>query len=165
MFNREEGNTRIPNGITQEHDPIVHDLLKRQMTPVPNMANELISKLLTAYNGKAMANPAAPLISQYEYPSTTADGNLHMNRTLVADDRNGDRLGFLSRDASENGVRYGVGIDNMGDPYRGVYDAEQSTPFGTLDYGYDGDTVAAGFTPNGKTQAYIQALANLLNRR
>ena len=72
------------------------------------------------------------------------------------------RLGFLSKRRipddtvpSRYQTRYGIGIDNMGDPYRGVLDREINTPLGTLDYGYDGDTVAAGFTPNvSRTEDY-----------
>lgn len=64
-------------------------------------------------------------------------------------DKNGDRRGFTSRDKSDIGyTRYGVALDKMGDPYRGVLDRELATALGDLDYGYDGDTVYAGFTPN-----------------
>lgn len=64
-------------------------------------------------------------------------------------DKSGNRRGFVDKRKTDSGrTRYGVGIDNMGSPYRGVLDEEINTPLGTLDYGYDGDTVAAGFTPN-----------------
>ena len=64
-------------------------------------------------------------------------------------DRNGNRLGFASKDKDSAGyTRYGVGLDNMGNPYRGALDKELATALGNLDYGYDGDTVYAGFTPN-----------------
>ena len=69
--------------------------------------------------------------------------------SLSAWDKNGERLGFVARDKDPIGyTRYGIGLDNMGDPYRGVLDRELNTPLGTLDYGYDGDTVGVGFTPN-----------------
>ena len=70
--------------------------------------------------------------------------------SLSAWDKNGERLGFVARDKdpSVGYTRYGIGLDNMGDPYRGVLDRELNTPLGTLDYGYDGDTVGVGFTPN-----------------
>lgn len=62
--------------------------------------------------------------------------------------KNGDRKGFVSRDKREDGrTRYGIGIDNVGSPYRGILDREINTPLGKIDYGYDGDTVAAGYTP------------------
>ena len=64
---------------------------------------------------------------------------------------NGDeRLGFLQKLIDrENPARsiYGIGIDNMGSPYRGIKDEEIKTPLGTIGYGYDGDTVAATFNP------------------
>jgi len=75
-------------------------------------------------------------------------------------DKNGDRRGFVTKQRRDDGIRYGIGIDKMGDPYRGVLDRELNTPLGTIDYGYDGDTVAAGFTPKGTANAYY----DLLNR-
>ena len=66
-------------------------------------------------------------------------------------DNKGNRKGVVSKRKSSDDpkkTRYGVAIDNMGSPYRGVSDNEISTPVGTLDYGYDGDTVYAGVTPN-----------------
>lgn len=72
--------------------------------------------------------------------------------------KNGDRLGFVAKDKRDGDTRYGIGIDNMGSPYRGVMDREVSTPFGTVDYGYDGDTVYAGF--NKSNNPYY----DLLNR-
>lgn len=68
----------------------------------------------------------------------------------------GERMGFVDA----NNGRYGFGIDKVGSPYRGVMEREINTPLGTIDYGYDGDTVGAGITPN----YYLQALANLLRR-
>jgi hypothetical protein len=79
-------------------------------------------------------------------------------RSISAWDRNGERLGFASKERRPDGIRYGIGIDNVGDPYRGVLDRELNTPLGTIDYGYDGDTVGAGFTP--RSDAYY----DLLNR-
>lgn len=70
--------------------------------------------------------------------------------TKTVKDKNGNRKGFISKERANDNpqkTRYGVGIDNVGSPYRGVMDREINTPLGTLDYGYDGDTVAAGFTP------------------
>lgn len=66
-------------------------------------------------------------------------------------DKNGNRLGFVGREPDPSDpakTRYGIGIDNVGDPYRGVLDRELNTPLGNLNYGYDGDTVAAWLTPN-----------------
>lgn len=91
--------------------------------------------------------------------------NLHTasnGRDIVNTLYNGDnRLGFLMKDQRDDGMRYGVGIDNVGSPYRGISDNELNTLLGKLDYGYDGDTVAAGFTPNSNAQ-YVQALARAL---
>jgi hypothetical protein len=80
--------------------------------------------------------------------------------------RGDERLGIASRDTTPGyPVSYGVAIDNMGDPYRGVKDASINTPLGEVGYGYDGDTVGIGITPNARTNYYIQALANLLRGR
>ena len=70
-------------------------------------------------------------------------------------DKNGERRGIVSRTADrDNPARttYGVAIDNMGDPYRGVLDRELNTLLGRIDYGYDGDTVGASITPPAVTR-------------
>ena len=71
--------------------------------------------------------------------------------TKTFSDKNGNRRGFISKERASNTepqkTRYGVGIDNMGSPYRGAMDREINTPLGTIDYGYDGDTVYGGVTP------------------
>ena len=79
-------------------------------------------------------------IERYKYKDDSGQGS-----TTAVYDRNGDRRGFVSRDKDALGyTRYGIGIDKMGDPYRGALDRA----LGSIDYGYDGDTVYAGFTPN-----------------
>ena len=156
MFNREVGNTRIPNGITQEHDPIVHDLLKRQRTPVPSATSALLDKLLTAYNKKALSSPIAPMIDRYSNSYTTQDGLPQKEDMLVARMGNEDRAGFASRNRVPDEQlpymrwknRYGVGVDNVLDPESGYSENEINTLLGKLDYGHDGDTAFAGFTPN-----------------
>lgn len=164
MRNREEGITRQPSPMGGTVSPEYLNAIQQNTQPLPTASEDLISKLMTIYNNKAYANPYAPLLSKDSALSTTIDGVGHQDDTITAALRNGERLGFLNRDRSENGTRYGIGLDNIGDPYRGVYDGETNTPLGTLDYGYDGDTVGAGFTPNAQTMAYLSALKNLLGR-
>ena len=75
----------------------------------------------------------------------------------VWNDKGDKRYGFVSRDRDyqePQKTRYGIGIDNMGSPYRGTSDNEINTPLGRLDYGYEGDTVYAGLTPNAYTGSY-----------
>lgn len=105
------------------------------------MANNYLSALLGQMNLERNSTPNGNI-------TTLSNGN--------------DRLGFVSTDLKADGRRYGIGIDNVGSPYRGVLDRELNTPVGNIDYGYDGDTVYAGITPN---NYYIQALANLLRGR
>ena len=92
--------------------------------------------------------------------------NVERSRTpegsMATLNRGNNRLGFVSNEMRPDGRRYGVGIDNIGSPYRGALDRELNTPVGNIDYGYDGDTVYAGITPN---NYYIQALTNLLRGR
>lgn len=78
-------------------------------------------------------------------------GGSRENLTSVWSDDGEKRYGFVSKDRAYDDpakTRYGIGIDNMGDPYRGISDNELNTLLGKLDYGYDGDTVYAGLTPN-----------------
>lgn len=66
-------------------------------------------------------------------------------------DKNGNRRGFVSKDIDPDDYarsRYGVGIDEIGPYDRGYYENDINTPLGKFDYGYDGDTVFAGMTPN-----------------
>lgn len=77
------------------------------------------------------------------------------------------RYGFVSKDRIPDSsvpdryrTRYGAGIDNVGNPYRGVMDREINTPLGTLEYGYDGDTVGAGFTPNMSRTTWSAPMGN-----
>ena len=163
MFNREEGKTRN-NPMGEATALAAIDALQRSSRPYTSPRAEALNRLMAAYNNKAYANPNMPLFSKSSAPVVPLEGTPFMEDMLTASSRNAGRLGFLSRDRYADGTRYGIGIDNVGDPYRGVYDGEQSTPLGTLDYGYDGDTVYAGVTPNKKTQAYIGALAKLLGR-
>ena len=163
MFNREEGKTRN-NPMGEATALAAIDALYRSSRPYTSPRAEALNRLMTAYNRRAYANPNMPLFSKTSGALTPLEGSPIMEDLINAETRNGGRLGFLSRDRSAEGTRYGVGLDNVGDPYRGVYDGEKSTPLGTFDYGYDGDTVAAGFTPNEKTQAYINALSKLLGR-
>lgn len=62
--------------------------------------------------------------------------------TKTFSDKSGNRKGFVSKEKRDGRTRYGVGIDNVGSPSRGAYDGQ----IGNLDYGYDGDTVYAGYT-------------------
>jgi hypothetical protein len=83
-------------------------------------------------------------IERYKYKDEDGQGSM-----TAAYDRNGNRRGFVARDKSPIGyTRYGVGIDEMGPYDRGYYEGQRNMPIGDLDYGYDGDTVYAGFTPN-----------------
>ena len=68
--------------------------------------------------------------------------------TKTFSDKSGNRKGFVSKEKRDGRTRYGVGIDNVGSPSRGAMDREINTPLGTIDYGYDGDTVYGGVTPN-----------------
>lgn len=74
--------------------------------------------------------------------------------TSAWNDKGDKRYGFVSKDRVPDEripdtrwkTRYGAGIDNL--PLRGDSYNEINTPFGTLDYGNEGDTGFAGFTPN-----------------
>jgi len=71
--------------------------------------------------------------------------------TSVWNDKGDKRYGFVSKDIAYDNpakTRYGIGIDNIGSPSRGTLDREINTPLGKIDYGYEGDTVYGGVTPN-----------------
>jgi hypothetical protein len=147
MQNRETGKTykKSPMGGTRE--PQLKDTVAKKTTRVPSEREEAVSKLLAAYNNKAYASPTAPLLAQYK-----GDGY----NTVTASNRGGDRLGFVTKDRVPDEVvpdsrwknRYGVGIDNTLPVDSGYYENNINTPLGDFDYGHDGDTAFAGFTPN-----------------
>lgn len=163
MFNRETGKYRVPNPMGDASNVVLNDALHRKRTEVTPVMDDLINRLVTVYNNKAYGNPIAPMIRKSNLSTTAPDGLPYQVDTLSAWTKDDNRLGFLSRDNDVDGIRYGVGIDNGS--FNSDLDRKINTPFGTLDYGHDAETAYAGFTPNDKTQAYIQALANLLSRR
>ena len=166
MFNREEGIDRMPSPMGYPKALELNNLVSTTTGAVASPVSDAIDRLMTIYNSRAFANPNAPLLSRSSTRSIDpTDISTNQNDMIAALTRDGGRLGFLTRDIADDGIRYGIGIDNMGDPYRGVYDGERNTPVGMLDYGYDGDTVYAGITPTDKVNSYIGALANLLKRR
>ena len=64
--------------------------------------------------------------------------------------KSGERKGFVQKRinaAEPQKTTYGIGIDNVGSPYRGAMDREINTPLGSIGYGYDGDTVYGNVTP------------------
>ena len=145
MFNRETGKTRQSSPMGGTPRPQRDDLVNRTYTPRQSKAEELVDRLVTAYNSKAMANPVTPLVSNYNSPADS---------TMSAWSHGGDRLGFATRHRIPDAdlpdtrytTRYGAGIDNF--PLTGNSDNEINTLLGTLDYGHEGDTAYAGFTPN-----------------
>ena len=162
MFNREQGKTKQDNPMATKATPFVVNAVKRSMREVPSREDVLISRLVNAYNNKAFANPNAPLLTKGTINGYSADGSPWEGNNLTASSRDGERLGFLAKDKSRDGIRYGFGIDNINSRYRDIPDTDINTPLGTLDFGSDYDTFAAGFTPNAQTQAYITALAKML---
>ena len=145
MINRETGKTRQSSPMGGTPRAQKNDLVNRSSKPLQTKTEELVDKLVTAYNSRAMANPSAPLVSNHRSPEDS---------TMAAWSNGGDRLGFASRTAIPDEklpdmrwmTRYGAGIDNL--PLDGNRDNEVNTPLGTLDYGHEGDTAYAGFTPN-----------------
>ena len=67
--------------------------------------------------------------------------------TSLMNDRGDKRYGFVSKDRlPDETIRYGLGIDNL--PGNNDYYKELQTLLGTLDFGKEGDTAYAGFSPN-----------------
>lgn len=165
MQNKESGKSYSKSPMGGTPRPQVKDTVSRTVKELPSQREEAMNKLMTAYNSKAYANPYAPLLSSGTQNYTTADGAYHDDTGIYAYNHNGDRLGFVNRDMNtRDGLVYGLGLDNVGDPNRGVYDASFETPVGTVGYGYDGDTTGLTYNPSLNAQKYIFALANLLNR-
>lgn len=147
MQNREVGSTKKKNPMTEKSTPLVRDTVQRTTKEIPSKRQEALSRLVAAYNNKAYGNQSAPLVRAF---------NADDHNSIQAYNHNGDRLGFVAKDAIPDQVnsdtrwttRYGVGADNMMNPQSGYYEQDINTPLGKFDYGHDGDTAFAGFTPN-----------------
>lgn len=165
MFNREQGKTKQDNPMATMPSPVLINAIQHKTREVPTVQDKLISKLVSAYNSRAYANPYAPLLSKGNLNGYNAEGDRFEIDDLTAYNRGGDRLGFLQQEKNPEGITYRAGIDDERDLDREWSEKTIGTPFGDLAYGYEDGTNYAGFTPNAKTMAYIQAIANLLNKR
>ena len=128
--------------------------------------DKALEKLVTAYNSRAFGNPNAPLVQKFsgEYVDDNYDSRA-LRSGLNLQTHDGNRLGYVDRDMRVDGTSYGAGIDNLGrllgeDNY---FDKSLNLPLGTLDVGYDGDTLSANMNIP-RDNYYVQALYNLLNR-
>ena len=73
------------------------------------------------------------------------------------------RLGFAAKDRLGGRSRFGAGIDNL--PFQSDHAKEIATLLGTLDFGNEGDTAYAGFTPNFDVRANKWDVGVLGNER
>lgn len=127
--------------------------------------NDALKKLVTAYNGKAFGVPNAPMLSygSFDFVDDNTDSRGY-DSALAIRAHDGNRLGFLGKNFVDGGnTYYNVGVDNL--PFgENTYNRAVNTPFGNLEFEYDGDGTAS-LSLEGKPNYYIQALANLLRGR
>lgn len=137
---REYRVNRSSKNYTIMDDSVPVELMKRALqaerTVQPTAEEELLQRLVTAYNNKAFGNENAPLVS---YHNQVNDIENNLDTALTVRDRAGDRLGYVSRELRPDEAQYSAAIDN-GNPDRGMLDAELRTPLGKIMGGYDAET-------------------------
>ena len=139
------------NLLMKDDKPItVAKALQTETREIPSKHEEMVDRLVTAYNNRAFANPSAPLLSKIDFKSDDYNEkgmNLMKNG---AGDLSG-RLAFAKKSQrAGNPVEYDVGVDN-GNPNRGVLDLLAKTPLGSFNGGFEDETNYASYSkPNGE---------------
>jgi len=148
---RENKSDKIYPAMTDE---IALELLKKvapekvlKTTPT----EDLLQRVVTAYNNKAFGTENAPLIN---YKNSINDIDPQQMTNLSLWDRDQNRLGMLSRYLRPDEASYNVAVDN-GNLDRGVLDAVLKTPVGRFSSGYENETNYAGYaTPNNEDYGF-----------
>ena len=149
---RENKSDKIYPAMTND---IAVELLKRSMDPEKVIkttpTEDLLQRVVTAYNNKAFGTENAPLIN---YKNTFNDIDPQQMTNLSLWDRDQNRLGMLARYLRPDEASYDVAVDN-GNPDRGVLDAVLKTPIGRFSSGYENETNYAGYaTPNNEDYGF-----------
>ena len=137
MINRETGKTYKSSPMGGTPRPKVDNLMRTKI--LPSKTEELVDKLVTAYNSRAMANPSAPLMSKTSSTVEPIDGGNYLTHNVRLETRDGNRLGFIGKDTDFGGVTYSAAHD-LGNPDRGVLDVTLNTPMGNVSRGYEQET-------------------------
>ena len=107
---------------------------------ITNNAPSIMDRIINAYNNRMFGNPNAPMLQNIN--ADGLDGSAIRGVSVVrhgSPDLSG-RIGFASKDVSQNGdTSYHVGLDN-GASNRGVFDAAINTPVGSFGGGFEDET-------------------------
>ena len=138
--------------MTKETPASKVDAVHREVRAITPKAEELMNKLITAYNNRAFGNTSAPLLTKTDLDT----GDFKQKGVNVVSHGSqdlGGRLGFANKSFTPNtGVAYNVGLDN-GNPNRGTLDVSLNTPNALFGGGFEGETnwISVG-QPNGDTR-------------
>jgi len=156
-------NAVMNNQVEKVVDPIVQ---RNAITPtaVNPEKDNLINKIVTAYNSRAFGNPSAPLLQRTAEDITNVNGDEGYMSGMALRKNNGDRIGTANKVTYPGETQYNLAIDNL--PFGGnYYDKEISTPVGDLYAEYDGDgTLGLSYTSSPNVY-YLQSLINSLTNR
>lgn len=123
------------NLLMKDDKPItVTKALQTETREIPSKHEEMVNRLVTAYNNRAFANPNAPLVG-----NINSDNGDVRQRGYNLTSRNNERLGMVSRTDTPTGTAYHAALDN-GNENRGTLDATLNTPYGRFGGGYEQDT-------------------------
>ena len=154
--------------MTSQVDKTTKNPIQKEVN-TPKEANpvkeNLVNKVITAYNNRAFGNPNAPLLQQVkaDYVDDQTDERAYSN-AIVARNQNGDRLGLIEKNITPTSTNYQMLVDNL--PFgTNEYEKTINTPVGNITAGYDGDTTGYLNYDSSPNIYYLQALINALKNR
>lgn len=146
MVNRETGKTykQSPMGGTPKASTknAVYNKTP-QYIPSESEANreQLLDRLITAYNNRAYANPSAPLMQKINMTTDVAPYAHETGVNLMerGAENLGGRLAFANKWTDSYGTSYNIGHD-LGNLYRGMGEVGVTTPAGRFSRGFEDNT-------------------------
>lgn len=121
----------------------------------------LLDRILTAYNNKAFGTPGALMMQKWGRDfSDDEDSYGHESGLNLM--RNGNRLGYASKEVTPDQTAYNLGVDLDILP-DGYADKSFDTPFGKFTGGYE-DDVLYGNLEVPSRKYYLAAIKSLLDR-
>jgi len=146
MQNREVGKTykKSPMGGTPKASA-TNAVYNKKPQYVPSKSEEnreqLLDRLITAYNNKAYANPSAPLMQKINMTTDVAPYAHETGVNLMerGAENLGGRLAFANKWTNPYGTSYNIGLD-LGNLYRGMGEVGVTTPVGRFSRGFEDNT-------------------------
>jgi len=153
--------------MTSQVDKTTKNPIQKEVN-TPKEANpvkeNLVNKVITAYNNRAFGNPNAPLLQRTGDDFVNNNDERAYYSGVAVRDQNGERLGMINKTTSPTSTEYNLAIDNL--PLgENTYDKTINTPVGEFYAEYDGDGTVGLNYESSPNIYYLQALINALKNR